>query len=196
MGRRPNAQEAGIPDSGIELDGGAVRVDERMRTSVENVYAIGDLVGGWLLAHVASREGIVAASNAAGSDVSMSYRAVPRCTFTHPEIASVGVTEEDAKREGIGYAVGRFSYGASGKAIADGDARGFVKLLSESPGGRVIGGVVVGSHASELLHEITLAVHAELGIDTLISMIHAHPTLSESVMEAAEAIEGLSIHSL
>jgi dihydrolipoamide dehydrogenase len=196
MGRRPNIQEAGIPEAGVERTDGAVSVDDHMRTSVQNVYAIGDLVGGWLLAHVASREGIVAASNAAGSDATMSYRAVPRCTFTRPEIASVGLTEQEAKKSGVELAAGRFALGASGKALADGDTSGFVKILSESSGGRVVGGVVVGPHASELIHEIALAVHAELSVDVLTSMIHAHPTLSESVMEAAEAVEGRSIHSL
>lgn len=195
MGRRPNVEGAGIPGAGIELDGGAVRVDERMRTSVERVYAIGDLVGGWLLAHVASREGIVAATNAAGGEETMSYRAVPRCTFTRPEIASVGVTESEAGERGIEFETGRFSLGASGKAVADGETTGFVKVISEAASGRVIGGVVVGEHASELMHEIALAVHAELPVDRLMSMIHAHPTLCECVMEAAEATEGLSIHS-
>jgi dihydrolipoamide dehydrogenase len=195
MGRRPNIDGAGIREAGIDLEDGAVRVDERMATSVDNVYAIGDLVGGWLLAHVASREGIVAATRAAGGEDTMSYQAVPRCTFTRPEIASVGMTESEAKENGFEFESGRFSLSASGKAVADGETAGFIKVLTDASSGRVIGGVVVGRHASELMHEIALAVHAELPVDKLMSMIHAHPTFSESVMEAAEAVEGMSIHS-
>jgi dihydrolipoamide dehydrogenase len=196
MGRRPNVDGAGIPATEIATERGAVVVNERMETSVPGVYAIGDLIGGWLLAHVASREGIVAASNIAGRDTVMSYAAVPRCTFTVPEIASVGVTEADAKKQGMEVTTGRFPYGASGKAVAEGKSEGFVKIVCEPGGGKVMGGVIVGARASDLVHEITLAVHAGLTAETMMSMIHAHPTFSESVMEAAEAVEGLSIHSL
>ncbi len=196
MGRRPSIDASGIPESGVATDGGAVAVNERMETSIEGVYAIGDLVGGWLLAHVASREGIVAASQAAGRDVTMSYRAVPRCTFTHPEIASVGITEAEAKEQGIELEVGRFPFAACGKAVAEGEGGGFVKVFADASSGKVVGGVVAGPHASDLVHEITLAVEAGLDLDLVANTIHAHPTLAESVMEAAEAAEGLSIHSL
>jgi dihydrolipoamide dehydrogenase len=196
MGRRPCSAEGGLPDLGVEVEAGAVKVNEKMETSVEGVYAIGDLVGGWLLAHVASREGIVAASRAAGKDVVMDYRAVPRCTFTHPEIASVGLTEAEAKEQGISIDVGRFPMAASGKAQAGGEALGFVKVLAESGTGKVLGGVIAGPHASDLVHEIALAVEAGLGVDRVANMIHAHPTLAETVMEASEAVEKLSVHSL
>jgi dihydrolipoamide dehydrogenase len=125
----------------------------------------------------------------------MDYRVVPRCTFTRPEIASVGLTEKEAGESGIELSSGRFSFAASGKALAEGEGQGFVKILCEAAGGRVVGGVVVGLHASDLIHEVALAVEAELSFDRLAGMIHAHPTLAESVMEAAEAVEGLSIHS-
>lgn len=195
MGRAPDIEGAGIPECGVATDGRAVVVNERMETSVEGVYAIGDLVGGWMLAHVASREGIVAASCAAGRDATMDYGAVPRCTFTSPEIASVGTCESEARKAGVAFSSGRFSLAASGKALAEGAAQGFVKILCEESGGRVIGGVIVGPHASDLIHEVGLAVEAGLRFDTIAEMIHAHPTLAESVMEAAEAVEGLSIHS-
>jgi len=195
MGRRPGSDGSGIPEAGIEVERGAVVVNEKMETSRPGVYAIGDLVGGWLLAHVASREGIVAATNAAGRDLAMDYRAVPRCTFTRPEIASVGITEAAAKHQGLELSSGRFPFAASGKALAEGEARGFVKVLCEAASGRVVGGVVVGPHASDLIHEVALAVLAELSFDRLAGMIHAHPTLAESIMEAAEAVEGLSVHS-
>ena len=195
MGRRPGSGGSGIPESGIEVDRGAVVVNEKMETSRPGVYAIGDLVGGWLLAHVASREGIVAATNAAGGDLAMSYRAVPRCTFTTPAIASVGITEAAAKADGLELSSGRFPFAASGKALAGGEAHGFVKILCDAASGRVVGGVIVGSHASDLIHEVALAVEAELSFDRLAGMIHAHPTLAESIMEAAEAVLGLGIHS-
>ena len=195
MGRRPGSGGSGIPEAGIKVERGAVVVNEKMETSRPGVYAIGDLVGGWLLAHVASREGIVAATNAAGRDLAMNYRAVPRCTFTRPGIASVGITEAAASSQGLQLSSGRFPFAASGKALAEGEAQGFVKILCDAASGRVVGGVVVGPHASDLIHEIALAVEAELSFDRLAGMIHAHPTLAESVMEAAEAVEGLSVHS-
>jgi dihydrolipoamide dehydrogenase len=195
MGRVPSSDGSGIQEAGVEVERGAVVVNDRMETSVQGVYAIGDLVGGWLLAHVASREGVVAATVAGGGDLVMDYRTVPRCTFTRPEIASVGVTEKEAGESGLELTTGRFSFGASGKALAEGEGRGFVKIMCEAGSGRVVGGVVVGTHASDLIHEVALAVEAELSFDRLAGMIHAHPTLAESVMEAAEAVEGLSIHS-
>jgi len=196
IGRRPAVDAPWIAACGIDIVDGAVRVNERMETSVDGIYAIGDLVGGWLLAHVASHEGIVAATVAAGGDARMDYRAVPRCTFTRPEIASVGMTETEADEKGIELDIGRFPFAASGKALAGGDATGFVKVFAEKGTGIVLGGVVVGPHASDLVHEIGLAVTARLTVDDIAAVIHAHPTLGESVMEAAEAAHGMAIHSL
>jgi dihydrolipoamide dehydrogenase len=196
MGRRPSIDASGIAESGVATENGAVVVNERMETSVDGVYAIGDLVGGWLLAHVASREGIVAASRAAGRDVTMSYRSVPRCTYTHPGIASVGITEAEAKERGIEITPGRFSFAAVGKAVAEGEGQGFVKVFADASSGAILGGVIVGPRASDLIHEIALAVEAGLTADDVANAIHAHPSLSEAVMEACEAVHGLSIHSL
>ncbi len=195
MGRRPAVEDAWIIESGVEIRSGAVVVNDHMETSLEGVYAIGDLVGGWLLAHVASREGIVAASRAAGHDLSMDYRAVPRCTFTHPEIASVGVTEVEAAERGLEVDVGRFPFAALGKALAEGETTGFVKVIAEAVSGRVVGGVVVGANASVLVHEIGIAIANDLSADDIAGVIHAHPTLSESVMEAAAGVLGVSIHT-
>ncbi len=167
-----------------------------METTAEGVYAIGDLVGGLLLAHVASREGIVAASRAAGKDIAMDYRAVPRCTFTHPEVAGVGLTEAAALAQGIDVRTGRFPFAALGKAAAEGEPQGFVKVVCEAGSGVVVGGVIVGRGASDLIHEIALAVHARLPVHEIANAVHAHPSLAEAVMEAAEAVDGLSIHSL
>jgi dihydrolipoamide dehydrogenase len=196
MGRRPAIDGAGIPELGLDTERGAVVVDERMETSVEGVAAIGDLVGGWLLAHVASREGMVAAERAAGRDVTMSYRTVPRVTFTHPEIASVGLTEKEAAESGIEISTGRFPFAASGKAVAEGEGAGFAKVIARASDGVLLGGVVAGPGASELVHEMALAVEAGLPAELVAGMIHAHPTLPEAVMEACEAVDGLSIHSL
>jgi len=195
MGRRPAVEGSGIPECGVAVRDGAVEVNDAMETSLPGVYAIGDLVGGWMLAHVASREGIVAATRAAGGDATIDYAAVPRCTFTHPEVAAVGLTEAQAKERGIELATGRFPFSASGKAVAEEETAGFVKVIAEAGSGRIVGGVVVGPRASDLVHEIALAVECGLTLDRLAGMIHAHPTLSEAVMEAAEAGLGLSIHS-
>jgi dihydrolipoamide dehydrogenase len=196
VGRRPASQGLRLDEHGVVTDRGAVRVNERMETTAPGVYAIGDLVGGLLLAHVASREGIVAASRVAGKDLVMDYRAVPRCTFTHPEVAGVGLTEEGAAAAGITVKAGRFPFSALGKAVAEGDAQGFVKVVCDAESGVIVGGTIVGRGASDLIHEIALAVHARLTVDDLASAVHAHPTLAEAVMEAAEAAEGLSVHSL
>lgn len=195
MGRRPSVDEANVRGLGVDVDKGAVVVDDRMRTSVDSVYAVGDVVGGWLLAHVASREGIVAASQAGGLDARMSYKAVPRCTFTRPEVASVGLSEREAAERGVELTVGRFPFSASGKAVAEGEPLGFVKVLADARNDVVLGGVVVGPHASDLVHEIALAIEAGLSADSVANMIHAHPTLSEAVAEAFEAVAGMSIHS-
>jgi dihydrolipoamide dehydrogenase len=196
MGRRPASEGLRLAEHGIATDRGAVKVNERMETTAGGVYAIGDLVGGLLLAHVASREGIVAASRAAGKDIVMDYRAVPRCTFTHPEVAGVGLTEAAAAAQGLDVRTGRFPFAALGKAAAEGEPQGFVKVVCEAGSGIVVGGVIVGRGASDLIHEIALAVHARLPVDALAAAVHAHPTLAEAVMEAAEAVDGLSIHSL
>jgi len=196
MGRRPAVDEAGIAEAGVVVRDGAVGVDDRLQTSLPGVYAIGDLVGGPMLAHVASREGVVAAANVAGRDVRMVYEAVPRCVFTTPEVAGVGLTEEEAKAGGIEIAVGRFPFSASGRALASGESGGFAKILSDAATGRIVGAVIVGPRASELVHEAALAIEAGLGADVLSGMIHAHPTFSEAMAEAAEAVLGLGIHSL
>ncbi|MBD3368150.1 MAG: dihydrolipoyl dehydrogenase [Candidatus Eisenbacteria bacterium] len=196
MGRRPAIDGAGIPELGLATKDGAVVVDDAMRTSVEGIAAVGDLVGGWLLAHVASREGIVAAERAAGRETTMSYRTVPRVTFTHPEVASVGVTESEARDQGLDISTGRFPFAASGKAVAEGEGTGFVKVIADADDGVLLGGVIAGPGASELVHEIALGVQMRVQAEAVAEMIHAHPTLPEAVMEACEAVDGLSIHSL
>jgi len=196
VGRRPNSDRIGAEEAGIDLDDkGFVRVDREMRTNVPHIFAIGDLVGPPMLAHKASHQGKVAAEVAAGEPSAFDARAVPSVAYTDPEVAWVGPTEEELKKEGRSYGKGTFPWSASGRSLGMGRSEGMTKLLFEkgavsNGAGRVIGGGVVGPHAGDLIAEITLAV--EMGADAadLGLTVHPHPTLSETVAFAAEAFEG------
>jgi dihydrolipoamide dehydrogenase len=166
-----------------------------MATNVSGVYAIGDVTGGTMLAHVASRQGEVAAENILGHPVAMDYRAVPNCVFTLPEIAGVGLTEEEAKAEGLDYKVARFPFSASGRALTIGETAGLVKLICERGSGKVLGMHIMGPHASDLIAEGTLAIQMGATARDIAETIHAHPTLPEAIMEAAKAAAfGEAIH--
>ncbi|NPV09001.1 MAG: dihydrolipoyl dehydrogenase [Anaerolineae bacterium] len=195
-GQTPVTQGLGLEEVGVETDGGGfIRVDSRLRTSVPGIYAAGDVVGGWMLAHVASHEGMVAAENALGGDREIDYLAVPNCVFTDPEIAGVGLTEAEAKAAGYSPAVARFPLSASGRALTMGEEEGLVRLVYDSETGRVLGVHMMGAHASELIGEGALAVKAGLSASDLASTMHQHPTLSECLMEAATAaVCGEGIH--
>ena len=194
IGRRPNASAAGAAAAGVEIgNAGEIVVDNAMRTNVPGIWAIGDVNNKMQLAHVASYQGMVCAANMAGANRTMDYYAVPNCIFTHPEVAQVGVSEDGAKSSGIEYTVGMFPYSALGKAAAMGEPEGFAKLVADGAG-RVIGGCVVGAHASDIIAEVTLAVTAGLTLKEVGHTVHAHPTLAESVLEAAEAAYGLAIN--
>ncbi len=194
IGRGPNGSSAGAADAGVEIgEAGEIVVDNSMRTNVPGIWAIGDVNNRMQLAHVASYQGMVCAANMAGGNRTMDYYAVPNCIFTHPEVAQVGVSEDGAKSSGIEYTVGRFPYSALGKASAMGEPEGFAKLVADGSG-RVIGGTVVGAHASDIIAEVTLAVTAGLTLKEVGHTVHAHPTLAESVLEAAEAAYGLAIN--
>jgi len=195
VGRYPYTEGVGLENLDLRLDQkGNILVNERMQTSEERVYAIGDVVGGYFLAHVAFEEGIVAAENALGIDSKIDYTSIPNCIFTSPQIATVGITLDKARERGIEARIGRFRFSASGKAQALDETDGFVQLVVEEESGEVLGGQIIGPHAADLVHEISLAVRWELTVDEIGSSVHAHPTLSEAVMEAARKAQGKPIH--
>jgi dihydrolipoamide dehydrogenase len=174
---------------------GCLVVDERLETNVPGIYAIGDLVGGKLLAHKASHEGLAAAENAAGGRIAVDHRALPMAVFTEPEFASVGLTEEEAKAGSGDVQTGIFSFQANGRALTMDSPDGLVKIVS-GPDGRILGGHILGPCASELIAEVTLAMSQGLKASDVAAAIHIHPTLSEAVMEAALKTEGKAIHAL
>ncbi|MBM4465211.1 MAG: dihydrolipoyl dehydrogenase [Chloroflexi bacterium] len=194
-GRVPYTEGLGLEELGVQRERGAIVVDEHMATNVPGIYAIGDVTGGIMLAHLASRQGEVAVENILGRPVAMDYRAVPNCVFTLPEIAGVGLTEEEAKAEGLDYQVARFPFSASGRALTIGETTGLVKLICESESGRVLGMHIMGPQASDLIAEGTLAIQIGATARDIAQTIHAHPTLPEAIMEAAKAAAfGQAIH--
>ncbi len=195
IGRSLNSEELGLQTIGI-LTGkrGEIVVDDRMETNVPGVYAIGDVTGKMLLAHVASRQGIVAAENALGGDVRMDYSVIPAGIFTMPEIGSVGIRENEAAERHLDYRVGRFPFRQLGKAHAMGEITGMVKIISDGATDKVIGVHICGAHASDLVHEGALAIASGTTAAQLGALIHAHPTLAEAVMESAEDVHHEAIH--
>lgn len=192
-GRKPNLRGVDVAALGLKTERGAVVVDAQLRTNLANVYAIGDVHGGMMLAHVASMEGIVAAEHIAGHHVQMNYQAIPSAIFTHPEIATVGKSEQELKNEGLSYRVSKFPFTANGKALALGETNGLVKLLADE-NGVILGGSIMGPQASSLIQEVVIAVEQGLTGEDLAGMVHAHPTLPEAVMEAAHGITGKPLH--
>jgi dihydrolipoamide dehydrogenase len=195
VGRRPVTEEIGLEALGIELDRGYVKVDEYMRTKVPHIYAIGDVINTPWLAHVASAEGILAVEHMAGKPVRpINYDRVPSCTYCEPEVASVGLTEAKAKERGYDVATGKFPFTALGKAAILGKTAGFVKVVRDKKYDEVLGVHIVGAHATDLIAEACVALQLEGTDEELFRTMHAHPTLSEAVMEAAHAAHGAAIH--
>jgi dihydrolipoamide dehydrogenase len=197
IGRRPLSDDLGLDQVGIAVDqGGFVIVDPQLRTSAPTVSAIGDLVGGALLAHKASEEGIAAVEHLSGvKRPALDPRRIPFCIYSQPQIAWIGMTEEEARSEyGDQIRVGKFPFTASGKAVASGHTAGFVKLLSESEGGEIVGAHIVGQGATELIAEIGLAMTLEATTDEVAATCHAHPTLSEALLESALLAQGRGIN--
>jgi len=192
VGRRASIKNIGLEEAGVVIERNFIKVDARMETSVEGIYAAGDCTGGWLLAHVASAEAEAAVENMLGHNATLDYSAVPRCVYTHPEIASVGILERPGNKEDI--LVGKFPFSASGKASCLGQSEGFVKVIADKLSHEIIGGVIAGPQATELIAELSLAVSSKLKLEELISAIHAHPTLHESVREAVLQALGRAIH--
>ena len=196
VGRRPNTDELGLDIAGVELDErGLIKVDEQGRSvSADSIYAIGDIVPGAALAHKASYEGKIAAEAISGKKVAVDYRAMPAVAFTHPEIASVGYTVDEAKEAGLEVKASKFPLGGNGRALSMDRTEGFVRLVTTTEGNVIVGAQVAGVNASDLIAELGLAVESGMNAEDIALTIHAHPTLAESVMDAAEAALGLPIH--
>jgi dihydrolipoamide dehydrogenase len=195
VSRRPNTLDLNLEKTGVETDKrGYISIDDQMHTNVKSVFAIGDVVGKILLAHVASHQGLVAAGVIAGHDEKMDYKAVPAATFTHPEVASVGLTEHKAREAGHDVVIGKFPFAALGRAQTFGNTDGLIKVVADKKYGEILGVHIVGPSASDLIPEGVLALQLEATLEDLANTIHAHPTLGEGSMEAAMVALGLPVH--
>lgn len=195
VGITPNIEGLGLEEAGVAVENGRVKVDAFYRTSVEGVYAIGDIVPGQALAHVASAEGIICVEKIAGHHPEpLNYNNIPGCTYTNPEVASVGYTEKAAKEAGYELKIGKFPFSASGKASAAGHKDGFVKLIFDAKYGELLGAHLIGANVTEMIAELVTARKLETTGQELIKAVHPHPTMSEAIMEAAAAAYGEVIH--
>jgi dihydrolipoamide dehydrogenase len=195
VGRKPNTSGLGLDGVGVTTDRrGFVTVDDYLRTNLPNVYAIGDLTGKALLAHVASHQGVAAVEAIAGKGHAMDYKAVPACTYTHPEVASVGLSEKKAREAGYDVRIGRFPFAASGRAMTYGETDGLVKMVADAKYGELLGMHVIGPQASELIPEATLGIRLEATLEDIMGTIHAHPTLAEAIGEAAWSAAGAALN--
>jgi len=195
VGRRPNTDEMGLQEIGIEFaERGLLKVDKQCRTNIANIYAIGDIVAGPQLAHKASYEGKVAAEAIAGEKSIVDYLAIPAVCFTDPEMATVGLSEDQAKEEGFEVTTGKFPFAANGRALALNQTEGFVKLVARKEDGLLIGAQIIGAGASDMIAELGLAIEAGMTLEDVAMTIHAHPTLGEITMETAEVALGNPIH--
>jgi dihydrolipoamide dehydrogenase len=196
IGFKPNSKDLGLENAGVILsERGAVNVDERMATNVPGIWAIGDVTAKLMLAHVASAMGIICAENIAGVDtITIDYKMMPRAIYCQPQVASFGLTESEAKGEGYDVKIGRFPFQANGKALGLGDYEGWIKLITDAHYGEILGAHLIGPEVTELLPELTIAQMMELTPAEIARNVHAHPTLSEVLMEAAHDAEGHSIN--
>ncbi len=196
-GRAPNVEDIGLKEIGVQLtERGFIKINERMETSAKGVFAIGDVAGPPMLAHKGQREGIVLAELLAGRrGHGMDYGNVPNATYCHPEVASIGLTEQACKEKKLEYKVGKFPFSANGRARTSGETEGFVKIIRDAKYGEILGAHIVGSHATELIHELVVARANEFTVEEVDLAIHAHPTLAEAVAEAALDSLGQMIHA-
>ena len=196
IGFTPNVRDLGLEEVGVKVsDRGRVEIDDRMATNVPGIWAIGDVTGKLMLAHVGSAQGIICAENIAGVEtITLNYEMLPRATFCQPQVASFGLTEAQAKERGYDVKIGRFPFQANGKALGLGEATGFIKLLSDSKYGEILGAHLIGPEVTELLPELTISQMMELTPAEIARNVHAHPTLSEVLMEAAHDAEGHAIN--
>lgn len=195
VGRRPNTDDIGLEHAGVKiLDNGLIEVDAQGRTSVPNIYAIGDIVPGLALAHKASFEGKVAAAAISGGKDEVDYHSMPSIAYTDPELASTGLTEAEAKEQGLEVKASKFPFGGNGRALSLNDTDGFVRLVTTKEDNIIVGAQVVGPNASEVITELGLAIESGMNAEDITLTVHAHPTLSEAVMDAAELALGQPIH--
>jgi dihydrolipoamide dehydrogenase len=196
IGFKPNGGGLGLEDVGVKLsERGAVEVDERMATNVKGIWAIGDVTAKLMLAHVGSAQGIICAENIAGVETyTLDYEMMPRATYCQPQVASFGMSEAQAKERGYEVKVGRFPFQPNGKALGMGETTGWVKILTDAKYGEILGAHMIGPEVTELLPELTISQMMELTTAEIARNVHAHPSLSEALMEAAHAAEGHSIN--
>ncbi len=194
VGRSPFTEGLGLDRIGIEMDRRSIKVDDRMETSIPGIYAVGDATGKLPLAHVASAQGEVAVENALGHEKTMDYSVVPSAVYTIPQVASVGLTEEEARAAGHDISVGTFSFQGLGRAIAARDTDGFVKVIADKKWGRILGVHILHSRASDIIEEAVVAMKLESSVEDLVAAIHPHPTYTEAIAEAALASQGRAIH--
>jgi dihydrolipoamide dehydrogenase len=196
IGVVPNSRALGLEEMGVKLsERGFIEIDERMATNVPGIWAIGDVTGKLMLAHVGSAQGIVCAENIAGAEtIVLDYDMLPRVTFSRPQVASFGYTEDQAKERGHEVKVGRFPFQPNGKALGLGETTGWVKIITDAKYGEILGAHMIGPEVTELLPELTLAQMMEITPAEIARNVHSHPTLSEVLMEAAHVAEGHAIH--
>jgi dihydrolipoamide dehydrogenase len=196
-GRAPNVEDVGLKEAGVQLtDRGFIKIDDHMQTSAKGIFSIGDVAGPPMLAHKGEREGIVLAEYLAGKHShGMDYGNIPNATYCHPEVASIGLTEQQCKDKKLEYKVGKFPFSANGRARTSGETEGFVKIIRDTKYGEILGAHIVGAHATELIHELVVARANEFTVEEVDLAIHAHPTLSEAIAEASLDSLGKMIHA-
>ena len=196
-GRAPNIEDLGLKEQGVQLtERGFIKIDAKMATSAPGIYAIGDVAGPPMLAHKGEREGITVAEIIAAKPThGVNYGNIPSATYCHPEVASIGLTEQQCKDKKLDYKVGRFNFSANGRARTSGETEGFVKIIRDAKYGEILGAHIIGAHATELIHELAVARENEFTVEEVDLAIHAHPTLSEAIMEAALDSMGKMIHA-
>ena len=196
-GRKPQTKDMGLEAAGVEVGPkGFIPVDDELHTNIPNIYAIGDITGKIQLAHVATAQGLAAAHNIAGEHKTMAYNAVPSCIYTTPEIACVGMTEEKAAEAGIEVKTGKFGVSGNGRSLAINSPDGFAKVVADAKTGKILGCHIVSACATEMIGEVTLAIAKGMTIEDVSDVIHAHPTVSEIIMEAEHDVEGLCCHKI
>jgi dihydrolipoamide dehydrogenase len=196
-GRAPNVEDIGLKEAGVQLtDRGFIKITDKLETTAKGIYAIGDVAGPPMLAHKGEHEGVVLAELLAGKTThGMSYDNIPNATYCHPEVASIGFTEQQCKDKKLDYKVGKFPFSANGRARTSGETEGFVKIIRDAKYGEILGAHIVGAHATEMIHELVVARTNELTVEEIVHSIHAHPTLSEAIAEATLDSLGKMLHA-